>query len=247
LEYNNSCALYIEPMKTNLIKHPFLLTLAVVSISFAARAQFNVNLLQNANGEAGNMTGWTVVASGGDGWAVANGYSGISVLPGSSNVFLTSYAMDVRSQTVDLLAAGFTTAQLDGVPTISISDWVLANANTSGSLSTAQSRYFMDVQLEDASHNVIATWSQGSQSSPLTIYASAGWTDITGSLSNYGSGLRYIVFEDGGQDALYWGGNYGAAFDASSVMVVQSVPEPTTLALAGLGGLGMLWPFRRRK
>jgi subtilisin-like proprotein convertase family protein len=27
----------------------------------------------------------------------------------------------------------------------------------------------------------------------------------------------------------------------------EVVPEPTTLALAGLGGLGMLWQFRRRK
>jgi hypothetical protein len=25
------------------------------------------------------------------------------------------------------------------------------------------------------------------------------------------------------------------------------VPEPSTLALAGLGGLGMLWQIRRRK
>ncbi len=28
---------------------------------------------------------------------------------------------------------------------------------------------------------------------------------------------------------------------------VEATPEPSTLALAGLGGLGMLWQFRRRK
>jgi hypothetical protein len=28
---------------------------------------------------------------------------------------------------------------------------------------------------------------------------------------------------------------------------VEAVPEPSTLALAGLGGLGMFWQFRRRK
>jgi hypothetical protein len=30
-------------------------------------------------------------------------------------------------------------------------------------------------------------------------------------------------------------------------IVVVATPEPSTLALAGLAGLGMLWQFRRRK
>jgi hypothetical protein len=34
----------------------------------------------------------------------------------------------------------------------------------------------------------------------LTITPDDGWTQISGSLEDYGSGLRYIVFEDGGQD-----------------------------------------------
>jgi hypothetical protein len=32
-----------------------------------------------------------------------------------------------------------------------------------------------------------------------------------------------------------------------TLTVVQPTPEPSTLALAGLGGLGLLWQFRRRK
>jgi hypothetical protein len=30
-------------------------------------------------------------------------------------------------------------------------------------------------------------------------------------------------------------------------IIISHVPEPSTLALAGLGGLGMLWQLRRRK
>jgi hypothetical protein len=227
-------------MKTNRIKHSLLMGLIAVSTIITARAQSDTNLLLNANGQTGNMTDWTAVLSGGNGWYVGNGYSGSSVLPGSANEFMTSYGMDVRSQTIDLVADGFSTTQLDSAPTISISDWVLANAN-----SDAKSYYFVNVQLEDASHNVIASWSDGTQGSPLTLYASAGWTEVTDSLQNYGSGLRYIVFEDGGQDSMFWAGNYGAAFDASSV-IVQAVPEPSTLALACWGSLSLLL-LRRRK
>ena len=223
-------------MKTNLIKHPLLMALVAAVTAITARAQLSTNLLQNANGQTGNLSGWTAVASGGNGWHVGTDYGG--AMTGSSNAFMTSYGWDVRSQTIDLLADGFTTAQLDSAPTISISDWV------HGYFATGD--YFMNVQLENASHNVIASWSQGSQSSPLTIAPSAGWTDGTGSLQNYGSGVRYIVFEDGGKDTLGWLGYYGAAFDASSVtLMIQPVPEPTALALAGLGALSLLL-FRRR-
>ena len=220
-------------MKTSLLK--LVCGLALLGAAATAPAQTDTNLLLNANGQTGDMTDWTVVANGGSGWYVGTGYG--STLPGSSYPFATSYGWDVRSQTIDLLADGFTTAQLDSAPTISISDWVRGYI-VNGS-------YFMNVQLEDAGHNVITSWSDGSQGSPLTISASGGWTEVTGSLQNYGSSLRYIVFEDGGKDQAGWGGNYGATFDASSI-IVQTVPEPSTLVLSAMGGLGLLL-FRRRK
>jgi hypothetical protein len=146
----------------------------------------------------------------------------------------------VRSQTIDLLAAGFSSDNLDAAPTISIADWVNAYI--------VDGFYFMDVQLEDANQDVIASWSNGSQDSPLTIGASDGWTEATGSLQNYGAGLRYIVFQDGGHDSTGWAGNYGAEFDGSSVSFgVTPAPEPSSLALSALGGFGGLLLFRRRK
>jgi len=39
---------------------------------------------------------------------------------------------------------------------------------------------------------------------------------------------------------------YGYITDIS-VVAAAPVPEPSTLALAGLGGLGMWWQIRRRK
>jgi hypothetical protein len=105
----------------------------------------------------------------------------------------------------------------------------------------------VNVQLEDAEQNIIGSWNYGSQDDPYTSFASAGWTEITGDLENYGSGLRYIVFEDGGKDQADWAGNFGTEFDGSSVSFgVDAVPEPSTLALSVVGALSGLLLVRRR-
>jgi hypothetical protein len=223
-------------MKIKFINHLQLIAILAIAVSMTAQAQFDTNLLLNANGEAGDMTDWTVSANGGNGWHVGTDNGG--VLPGSTASFATSYGWDIRSQTIDLLANGFTTSELDSAPTIAISDWVHGYVSDGS--------FFMNVELEDASHSVIASWSNGSQGSPLTISGSSAWTEYSTTFENYGSDLRYIVFEDGGISQNYWSGFYGPAFDGSSV-TIQSAPEPSTLALAGLGGISALVMFRRRK
>jgi hypothetical protein len=206
-----------------------LLASGLLGASLPARAYSN--LLANAYGQDGNMSGWTVEANGGNGWHVATDYGG--VMPGCTNAFITSYGWDVRSQTVDLLAAGYSAAQLDAEPTIVVTDWVRGYFNF-------PDPYFINVQLLDASHGLVSEWSYGTQASPKSISTST-WTEVTTNLTHYGAGVRYVVFRDGGRDKENWANWYGAAFDASSVtLIVQPVPEPSTLAALGLGALGIL-------
>lgn len=47
----------------------------------------------------------------------------------------------------------------------------------------------------------------------------ASWTEISHTFSSYGPGVRFVHFEHGGQDTLFWKGWYGVRVTNSSVTV----------------------------
>jgi hypothetical protein len=165
------------------------------------------NLLENGSGQNPLSTGWTVIENGGNGWGHSSG-GGFDSTPG---FFITSYGWCRRSQTIDLIAAGATEAELDAQPLIRVGEVISSYAGNGG----GNDRYFIRVELHDADHNVIAAWDAGTQAAPLT--ATAGWTEHQYDFENYGPGVRYIYFEDGGIDTGFWAGHYGTYHDAASV------------------------------
>lgn len=196
-------------------KSVLLIGLGVLWCAGVYATPFNANLLANSTTNSSSMSSWTVTANGGDGWSV------------SSGIFYTSYQWDIRTQTVDLLAAGFSAAVLDASPDISVG--VNINADWGG-------QYFINCQIQDASHNVLATYSVGSQSSPITTNSnfSGEFTWVGTVLADYASGARYVVYTDGGKDTRGWAGQYGTRFKEASVSVI---PEPATAGMLALGAL----------
>jgi len=192
---------------------------------------FNANLLNNSGAESGSLAGWSVLSNGGDGWSAGldgGAHSG-------SRDFTTSYAWDVRSQTVDLLGAGFTAAQLDAQPAITCGEWFSAPAG---------GKYFLNVELLGASGdtaNPIASFMVGSQSSPQVLNNNTDWFEVANTFSDYGTGVRYIYFQDGGMDTRYWAGNYGTHFDDANASVVSAVPEPGSIGLIFFGAALILF------
>ena len=166
------------------------------------------NLIVNGSGASPTTTGWTVIANGGSGW----GHSASGGYDATPGFFITSYVQCRRSQTIDLLAAGATEAELDSAPIIKVSEAI------SCYLQGAADKYYIKVELRDASNAVIATWNSGTQAAPLT--APTSWTVISGEFKNYGPGVRYIYFEDGGIDGGYWDGPWGTYHDAATVEFV---------------------------
>jgi hypothetical protein len=216
-------------------KKTALIALAAIVIAsvFTVNAVAAQNLLTNPDAETGDMSGWTIIANGGNGWAIwgvdTTAYAG----PYEGNhCFLTSYEWCKRSQEIDLLAKGYTKAQLDAAPIVNVEEW-FGQANQ-----YCRGRYYLKVELRDKDHNVIASWDSGGHWTIWRGSGAASWDQLSHEFSDYGSGLRYIYWEDGGKDENRWAGWYGAKLDAASL--TTPTVTPTTVSAPAITPIGIL-------
>ncbi|TNE90748.1 MAG: hypothetical protein EP330_07415 [Deltaproteobacteria bacterium] len=168
-------------------------------------AEYGINLLENPGLETGDLTGWDVTQRGGDGLQVMQ-----AQLAHTGGFYLrTSYQFSSRSQRVDLLEAGYTVEELDAEPLVHAAEWFAERCETGD-------RYWFRVTLLDAEGSVIDQQTLGGRttaSTSLCSYADDEWFELTMSFSDYGPGLRAVLFEDGGQDSEWWAGYFGIQMD----------------------------------
>jgi hypothetical protein len=87
----------------------------------------------------------------------------------------------------------------------------------------------------------------GVQDAGETVVFSDG-SSQTVNIPNPGSGVQFLGFTDANQTITSVTVNApGDAIGIDNILYVYSVPEPSSLALSALGGLGGLLLFRRRK
>ena len=191
----------------------FILLFIFLSISLIPKKTFAyTNLLTNPGAETGDMTGWTIDTNGGNGWSET--FDGIA--HSDTHSFATSFSMDTRHQTIDLVAAGYTPTQLDGGTfSANISEWIMTRADA-----FAGGSYYLNFELlASDGTTVLASHNFGSQGSPLFLGTGVNWFQQSYTFSNIPTGTRYIRFEDGGQSLDGWAGDYGPHFDDASVVL----------------------------
>ena len=172
---------------------------------------WGVNILTNGGGEDGDMTGWTILEDGGDGWSVASsGRTG-------DHSFGTSYSSCSKEQVLDLVALGFAEADLDAAPDIHISEWFKERYRGGDS-------YALTVELIDASGSIITSHETSGTTTGAATYDDDEWFEVSATLSDYGSGLRSIRWEDSGDDAEFWAGHYGIYMDDASLIIGDASP-----------------------
>lgn len=218
------------------IKKTALIVLAAtlfVSV-FSVNAVAAKNLLTNPGAETGDMSGWTIKPEKpdhGETWGVRDsGYEG-------NHSFSTSYKWCKRSQEIDLLAKGYSEAQLDAVPTINVEEWFAGYGSVWDDPDHHRDYCYLNVELRDRYHHAIASYDSGMfQTSPGSGWFGP-WEQRSHIFTGYGSGLRYIYFEDGGKDWEDLDGQYGPALDAASVTLTVQVPEYNVFGLLALIGI----------
>ncbi len=174
---------------------------SITSATTTLQIQEPHNLVTNPGFETGDTTGWTT-----NSWAASSGDPAIGGVFGTHSAF-SSYSSDTISQRVDLLAAGYTAAQLDASPAIAVRQWYHG-----GGYNTAD-HYQLVVQLLDQSGVVIATYDSGQ------LTTNGNWSADAHSFTAYPAGVRAISFATTGSDTEFWAGNYGSAVDQASAVV----------------------------
>ena len=180
----------------------------IVSVTDANDSVTNGNLVVNPSGDAG-LTGWAFTSAGG-GWTTETNSLGYN--------FATSYVSEYKSQTIDLLANGYTTTELDAQPYIYVSDDYSTRFDQGGN-------YGVLTQLRNTSGTSVSSWSNPTAytapGSPSfnTIASGTNWTTTSKTYSSYGTGVRSVYIEDAGHDVSSWAGFYGTKMRNSTVIV----------------------------
>ncbi|ERE84042.1 F-box only protein 2 [Cricetulus griseus] len=70
----------------------------------------------------------------------------------------------------------------------------------------AGSLYELTVRLLSEHEDVLAEFNTGQ----VAVPEDGGWMEVSHTFTDYGPGVRFVRFEHGGQDSVYWKGWFGA-------------------------------------
>ncbi|NLT61086.1 MAG: hypothetical protein GXX88_10605, partial [Candidatus Hydrogenedentes bacterium] len=188
------------------------------------------NLLMNPSAETGDLSGWVILEAPGGGWSAGPGPYGLDrelddERDGCAMFFTDgSVATDDllwcrRSQTVDLLALGYTVGELDAAPDITVSEWF--RGFSTRFIPNYSDTAYLKVELrgEDGTTIVGVPYDSGEFTTGGT------WQHITHTFSGYGPGVRYIYWEDGGKAAEQYGSTDGPVLDEAFLTI--NIPSST--------------------
>ncbi|KFO98859.1 F-box only protein 6, partial [Calypte anna] len=173
------------------------------------------NLIKNPCAEEG-FQHWKIDKNGGDEWKVEElpGDHGTAMPdPKARKYFVTSYEPCYKSQLICLKEEGYSNQLMDEKrPEIVVKDWYVYAARYD-----CGCRYKLTVRLLSENYLVLEEF----HPKPVRIeqWSDARWREMSHTFQNYPAGVRYILFQHGGQDTQFWAGWYGVRVTNSSITI----------------------------
>jgi|GEM_PF-5046453 F-box associated region. len=207
---------------TVLVPKQLLQGAAQYAIRVRSHTKRFVDALINGSAQQG-MQGWNIDKNGGNGWQVEEGPASICPAVIGSNNFVSSYALNQKSQTIDLQALGFDQGFLENCPAIAVSEWIISRGDCRG-------KYRMYVELRDQNGNKIDYFDTGLIEAPVHAGNNGGWLKVFHEFTAYKLPVKFIYFEHSGIDTRYWKGWYGSKMTGARVTVRS---QPSNLEMQG--------------
>ena len=158
---------------------------------------------------------------GGDEWTIEDGWIKpeeprnailLKENEGCTKNYVTSHEWCCREQFIDLLSLGFLPKILDELqPAIDVSEWFSARWDC-GSV------FQIRVDLLDGNYRSVKSF-QYSKKTSQWQGGQQGWQKVQHTFTDYGPGVRFVRFADGGKDLQWWAGHYGSKMAAAWVTV----------------------------
>ena len=163
------------------------------------------NLIINGSGELGDLTGWDILANGGEGWLATQ----VTDIEGCSSYFKSSFAINVKAQTVDLIQSkGFSEEFLHSKPAIHVGENVINGVG--------ECVYAFRAELLDRDRStIIDTYEY--QTNKLTENL-----QIRHSFKSYSKPVYFVRITHAGKDGVFWRGNCGPRIFQTFVTVTMS-------------------------
>ncbi|XP_070560891.1 F-box only protein 44-like [Ptychodera flava] len=166
----------------------------------------------------------------------------LAEMDNSTKNFATSYQWCSRVQVVDLIAEGCSEYVLDEIqPAIEVSEWFAARWDCGNTwtmrVTLSKKRSYSESELramesldswgqhyyrhgppdESLKDDFVDQFQFGPETTPQ--WSDATWNKVQHIFTNYGPGVRSVIFEDGSSDTQYWAGHYGGKMSAATVKI----------------------------
>lgn len=193
------------------------ITGTAVGVQLAPAVPALRELLTNGSAQQG-LSGWSETPA--NSWTAETGPALTCPAMAGTTDFGVASGTAAKSQSIDLVQAGYAADYLDLSPQVSISQWVANSA-------ACACAYTLKVELRDQNQQPIATYNPG----PLTVAqfngGFIGFQSMAAVMSGYPTGLRFIYFEHSAAPASVISGQTPAKITAASVQMAP--PPPTQL------------------